>query len=188
MLIKSSVCYVLPMRANATRNVAELQTIFPASFAVYGTALGSLREQNIIEHDLDTDIGIRSEDFTWEAVNEAVRCGFEISFVFGMRHYGMEITFVRDGEKTDLMLFYSDPERPGKVFNCLWENEGKDGMANRIIHEYDEAMFKIQEGKLGDITIRTLGEDYVRHVYGENWRTPVKTWNWRTDHLCRKIG
>ncbi len=65
--------------ARGVKNVVELLLIFPRSFAVYGTALGSLREQNIIAHDPDTDIGIRSEDFNWDAVNEAVRRGYTIS-------------------------------------------------------------------------------------------------------------
>jgi len=27
-------------------------------------------------------------------------------------------------------------------------------------------------------------EDYLILVYGENWRTPVKEFNWKTDHKC----
>lgn len=175
-------------RERAVKNVVELQSIFSDSFAIYGTALGSLREQNVIEHDPDTDLGIRSEDFNWACVTEAVRRGFTILSVYGMRHYGMEISFGRNGIKTDVMLFYKNPDAPGKIFNCLWENAGKDGMKNAIIHEYDEALFAIIPGTLGGSEIRTLGEPYVEAVYGKNWRTPVKEWNWRTDHLCKKTG
>jgi hypothetical protein len=175
-------------RARAVKNVVELQSIFPTSFAVYGTALGSLREKNVIEHDPDADIGVFSDDFSWAGVNEAIRRGFVIEAVFGSRYYGMEITFIRNGVKTDLMLFYTDPENPGKRFNCLWENGGKDGIKNAIVHEYDEALFAPVHGTLGDATIRTLGEAYVEKVYGENWRTPIKEWDWRTDHLCKKTG
>lgn len=172
----------------AVKNVVELQSIFPTSFAVYGTALGSLREQNVIEHDPDTDIGILSEDFTWDCVAEAVRRGYRILSVFGMRYYGMEIAFSKNGVKTDLMFFYQDPENPAKRFNCLWENGGRDGIKNAIVHDYDQAILAPVQGTLGDATIRTLGEAYVERVYGKNWRTPVKKWDWRTDHLCKKIG
>jgi len=175
-------------RARAVKNVVELQSIFPTSFAIYGTALGSLREQNVIEHDPDTDIGIFSEDFNWDGINEAVRRGFTILAVFGMRYYGMEVALMKNGVKTDLMLFYADPEKPGIRFNCLWENGGRDGIRNAITHEYFEEILDTVQGTLGDATIRTLGQAYVERVYGENWRTPVKKWDWRTDHLCKKTG
>lgn len=175
-------------RTLAAHNVADLQEIFPQCFAIYGTALGSLREQDVIEHDPDTDCGILSEHFTWDQVSQAVRKGFEIVAVFGMRHYGMEIAFRRNGIKCDLMLFYQDKDRQGKLFNCLWKNGGRNGMADEIVHEYDAEMLTVIQGKLGEETIRTLGESYVRHVYGENWKIPVRKWDWQTDHLCKKTG
>lgn len=172
----------------ATTNVAELQEIFPQSFAVYGTALGSLREQNVIEHDSDTDIGILEENFKWEGVTEAIRRGFGIIAVFGMRHYGMEIAFRRDGIKTDLMLFYRSPDNPVKRFNCLWDNGGRNGISDAIVHEYDEQLLEPIEGQLGVERIKTLSEKYVEAVYGKDWQVPVKKWDWRTDHLCKKTG
>jgi len=178
----------MPKRSPAVQNVADIQEIFLKSFAIYGTALGSLREGNVIAHDPDTDCGIFDEDFTWEQVTEATRRGFSIVAVFGSRYHGMEIAFLRDGVKTDLMLMYRSKTHPGKVNNSLWENGGRNGRADEIPHEYDESMFQVVDGKLGDKTIRTLGESYVRHVYGENWRTPVKKWDWRTMHLCKKTG
>ena len=173
-------------RAEAIKNVVELQSIFKESFAVYGTALGSFRENNIMEHDPDTDIGIFSEHFEWAGVTEAVKRGFRILSVFGMRYHGMEIAFARDGVKTDLMFFYKSKEDPTKRFNCLWDNGGRRGMSDQIMHEYDEKLFKIINGKIGSDFIRTLDIDYIEHVYGKDWKTPVTKWDWRTDHKCRK--
>ncbi len=175
-------------RGALAENVAELLCLFPKSFAVYGTALGSLREGDIIAHDPDSDIGIFTEDFSWDQVVEAIRHGYTIEAVFGMRHYGLEISFWKNKAKTDLMLFYPDQANPKKRFNVLWDNGGRDGMSNAIVHEYDEALFEPIDGTLGRYRIRTLGEPYILAVYGENWRTPVKEWNWKTDHLCKKTG
>lgn len=172
-------------RERAANNVFELQTIFGKSFATYGTALGSLRENNIIEHDPDTDIGIFSDDFDWDMVSEAVRWGFNIVAVFGARHHGLEIAFKKGGIKTDLMVFYN---KDGKVINSLWLNGCCDINKDEIIHEYEKEMFEIQLGQLGDKTIRTLGENYINHVYGDNWKVPVKKWDWRNDHKCKKTG
>ena len=173
-------------RARAVKNVVELQKIFKDSFAIYGTALGSLREKNVIEHDPDTDMGILEENFKWACVVEAARAGFTILAVFGSRYYGMEIAFARDGVKTDLMLFYADKEDPTKRFNCLWENGGRNGMEDVIVHEYDARLLEPITGTLGDAEIRTLGQAYVERVYGEEWQTPKPKWDWRTDHKCRK--
>lgn len=170
------------------KNVFELLQIFTNSFAVYGTALGSLREKQIIEHDGDSDIGIYSEHFQWSMVEEAIKQGYKVNAVFGMRYYGLEIAFVKDGFKTDLMLFYIDKQNHEKRFNCLWENGGRDGIKNAIVHEYDSKLLDPIDGKLGNYTIKTLGEEYIKNVYGENWRIPIKKWNWKTDHLCKKTG
>ncbi len=173
----------MTFQEQAIINVHGLQQIFEKSFAVYGTALGSLREKNIISHDLDTDLGIFTEDFSWDLVNKAIALGYNIRSVFGMRHYGLEISFIKNEVKTDLMVFYHDGE---KVFNCLWDNGGKNGMTDKIIHEYDQSVFLIEDGQLGWCKVKTLGLKYILAVYGENWQIPVKHWNWKEDHLCLK--
>lgn len=168
----------------AINNIIDIQKLFPRSFAVYGTALGCLREGNIIDHDKDTDIGILFRDFTWEQVSHAIRRGrFSIISIFGSYPYGMEIAFRRNGVKTDLMLYY---ENGDKFFNVLWNNGGRNGSSDAIVHEYPSFMFDVEKGFLDDFEIRTLGEQYIEHVYGTKWRTPVKEWNWRTDHKCIK--
>ncbi|MCK9598070.1 MAG: hypothetical protein M0R37_12075 [Bacteroidales bacterium] len=166
----------------AERLVVELLGIFPRSFCAYGTALGVVREGAILAHDLDTDIGVMSADFSWDSVVEAVRRGWEIRHVFGMRHLGLEIALMRDGVKTDVMVIY--PEAGGFT-NSLWDNGGRNGLADRIIHSYPSPVMGVEEWRMGDVPVRTLGPAYLAHVYGD-WRTPVKSWDWRTDHLCRK--
>lgn len=175
-------------RKIAAKNVFDLQGIFDSSFAIYGTALGSLREGDVIAHDMDTDLGIFSDDFRWKRVCEAVRAGFEIRSVMGSRWRGMEVSFVRSGVKTDLMLIYRDGSDPQKARNSLWRNGGRNGAADEITHEYDASLFRPIEGRLGEFAIRTLGEGYVRAVYGDDWRVPKEEWDWKNDHLCRKTG
>lgn len=170
----------------AINNVVDIQRVFPKSFAIYGTALGSIREQNIISHDLDTDCGIMSEDFSWEDVNSAIKLGFDILMVYGSSHYGLEIAFYRDGVKTDLMVFYKSKKDENKIFNCLWKNGGVNGLSDQIIHEYDKDMFEVIDGRLDKYIIRTLGVKYIEHVYGGKWKVPVTKWDWRTDHKCIK--
>jgi len=177
------------MRASvAENNVRELIDLIPHTFAVYGTALGAHREQHVLAHDPDTDIGILEEHFTWERITSAVQNGYRILAVFGMRHYGMEVALEKDSVKTDIMLFYQDKNKPGYRFNCLWENGGRNGVEDAIVHEYDERLLQTELATLGEHNIPTVGKRYLEHVYGADWRTPVTRWDWRTDHLCRRTG
>lgn len=169
----------------AIENIVDLQNIFRESFLVYGSALGCIREGTILAHDLDTDIGIMSEDLSWDKVNQAVKAGFDIFSIHGMRHYGLEIKFQRGRVRTDLMVFYHGEE--GKIFNCLWDNNGINGMKDEIIHEYPVEVFETFEKNLDGYAVKTLGEKYLEYVYGD-WRTPVYNWDWRKDHKCKKIG
>ncbi|OQB05319.1 MAG: LicD family protein [Parcubacteria group bacterium ADurb.Bin216] len=51
-------------KKSAIQNLLQLKDIFPNMFLCYGTALGSIREGDILTHDLDTDIGILASDFS----------------------------------------------------------------------------------------------------------------------------
>lgn len=164
-------------REKAVKNIKELQTMFPKCFAIYGTALGSLREQDIIGHDTDTDLGFLIEDFDFDEFFEKMaQAGYKIYREFGQRTYGCELVTGKNGVKTDFWLFYKFRDTR---FNCLWD-DGRE-----ICHQIPERLFKVQEGKLGPYTIRTLGQEYVEAVYGKDWRIPKVEFSWRTDHLCR---
>lgn len=160
----------------------ELLGIFKGSFCAYGTALGAVREGDILAHDLDTDIGILSDNFQFDFLSDAVSNGWKILNIYGMRHYGFEIALTRDGIKTDIMVLYRDKK---SFFNCLWDNGGRNGLLDQIRHEYPKSVIQITEGELGGVKVKTMGEEYLSHVYGAEWKTPIKSWDWRTDHKCR---
>lgn len=161
----------------ALKNIKLFQKIVPRSCAVYGTCLGLLREGGIINHDLDTDMGIMINDFDYKIVNDLIKNGFMLRKVFGMPSCGMEMAFFKDGVKTDLMIFY---KLDGRIFNCLWDNGGKK-LSDMIVHSYDKSLFNLYEETDG---VRHLTRKYIEHVYGPEWRTPTSPWNWRTDHKC----
>lgn len=150
-------------------------------FLIYGTCLGANREGDFISHDLDIDIGMMRNDFNLDMIDRLVRNGFNLIRVFGMLEFGFEMSFKREGVKIDLMLFY--PSDSG-AWNSLWDNGGKNGLSDAIIHHYNWTELDIEELELGGVPFQGFGEKYLRAVYGENWRTPVEKWDWRTDHQC----
>lgn len=178
----------------AEENVVTLLEIIPKSFAIYGTALGIVRDGQIIEHDTDTDIGLFSDDFDWKLIDIAVDYGFRIMTVFGTNlnqcyfwyfptlDYGLEVSLERNGIKTDVMIFY---RKGNKVWNSLWDNGGHSA-DDEIKHQYPaKIMVPVEKKTKSGAVIKTLGEPYLRYVYGKDWKTPISKWNWRTDHKCR---
>ena len=150
-------------------------------FLCYGTSLGANREKNIITHDLDVDIGIMRGDFKLEYVNAILDKGFKLIRLYGMLECGLELSFRKDGVKIDLMVYY---QTGNKIWNCLWDNGGVNGLSDMIVHSYETKLFEIQQLELGGRLFYSLGLNYIKAVYGENWKKPITPWNWRTDHLC----
>jgi len=154
----------------AEENVVTLLAIIPKSFAIYGTALGIVRDGQIIEHDTDTDIGLFSDDFDWKIIDTAIKYGFTIISIYGTRHHGLEISLARNGIKTDIMILYRDNDI---VWNGLWDDDGR----TEVRHEYPADIMVVTEKRVQSGShIKTLGEPYLRYVYGEKWRTPIKKW------------
>jgi len=154
-------------------------------FLVYGTCLGAVREGNILKHDLDIDVGIMREDFKMEYVNRLIKNGFSLYNMFGSLEFCMELSFRKLDVKVDLMFFYKEKNL---IYNALCENGGRNGLGDLIIHSYEPKLFEINELAIEDNYFYSLGVDYIRAVYGENWRVPVEKWDWKTDHLCRDDG
>lgn len=171
-------------KENAINNLRDIQDVFQSGFLVYGSALGAHRDNNIIVHDLDTDFGVFSDDFSFNGITELVKRGFSILNIYGMRHYGFEIAVKRHGIKTDIMLIYKDK---ACYWNSLWDNGGRNGMKDEIRHEYMLDVFsERQEVTMNGFVFSYFGLPYIEAVYGENWSIPKKSWNWRTEHYCIK--
>jgi glycerol-3-phosphate cytidylyltransferase len=135
-----------------------------------GTLLGYYRENNLIGHDTDTDIGIMFKDFKPTTLRRLQQQGFEIYHTFGYPENSFEIALTRKGIKTDLFFFY---ERGDKLYHSAFL-KGKQ----RIDYEYDR--FDLQD-------IDFLGHKfsapsnilkYVTTKYGPGWQTPIQDWDW----------
>lgn len=188
-------------KEQAIKNLVDVQKAFPKGFLAYGSALGAHRDGDIISHDLDTDFGVFSEDFNFDAINGLLQNGFKILNIFGMRYHGFEIALARGGVKTDVMIIYkrefiqknsevgfsTEDKKKTIYWNSLWDNGGRGGMVDEIRHEYKSDVFLEKSIiKIGDHNFNYFGEKYIEAVYGEDWMTPVTPWNWRTDHKCLK--
>ena len=135
-----------------------------------GTLLGYYRENNLLSHDTDTDIGIMFQDFRPTTLRRMQEAGFEIYHTFGYPENSFEISLTRKGIKTDLFFFYP---RGDKVYHCAFF-KGQQ----RIDYEYDR--FDLQDiDFLGHrFSAPTNILRYVTTKYGPGWQTPVVDWDW----------
>jgi len=172
-------------KKQAIENLKDVQREFPLGFLAYGSALGAHRDGDVIDHDLDTDFGVFSEDFNFRAITNLVKKGFVIGHIFGMRYHGFEIALTRGGVKTDVMVIYKYNNNSGKYWNSLWDNGGRGGMVDEIRHEYKANVFLERKAiEIDGFSFSYFGVRYIEAVYGEDWMTPVKEWDWRTAHHC----
>ncbi|MCK5159909.1 MAG: hypothetical protein KAR08_12160 [Candidatus Heimdallarchaeota archaeon] len=172
----------------ALENLKELDAMFSQRginmFLLYGSALGAIRENDIISHDLDTDVGIMADQYDVKIIDILKMKGFKVLHQFGKTKCGKEIAVMKNGVKTDIWLIYKD-EESGKYWNALWDNGGRNGLSDMIVHSYSkEILINNHRELLGEFAFNTPGPKYIEHVYGPHWKTPKEKWNWRTDHHC----
>jgi iron(III) transport system permease protein len=149
-----------------------------------GTCLGAIREKNFIGHDIDIDIGINTESFSWDILVEAVKKGFTVYQIYGMRHLGLEVSLMRDGVKVDIFVFYRKEDK--RWMGC-WKNGGRNGMSDLVKLVFDaELMEKTLWMEFLGLSVR-VPFDTIRYLvarYGESWQTPDMKWNWATSPKC----
>ena len=72
-------------------------------FLVYGTLLGYVRENGLLKHDFDFDVGVFSHDYNDVLVENLIKNGFVLVRQFvGINYEAYEQTFEKDGVSIDI--------------------------------------------------------------------------------------
>lgn len=157
----------------ALKNLSDIDSVLRKFKAPYwiqdGTLLGYYRENNFISHDLDTDIGMMFEDFSFEIMEEIKKLGFSLYHTFGYPNDSFEASFTRYGIKTDIFFYY---KKNDKIYHCAFKQN------RRIDYYYDK--FNLKEiDFLGIRLFAPVNElKFITTKYGENWKTPDTSWDW----------
>lgn len=160
---------LLHRNRNMDRNIAKenliiLKRIFDLHnvryWLCFGTLLGAVREDNFIEHDVDTDVGMAVSQINMleAAVSDLKRSGFE--FIRVLPDISM-VSLLRKNEYIDIYMFR-------KIDNdhISWRCNG----------------YIVKEDYFSNLTdIHFLGEQfsvpcnyirYLEEVYGQDWKIP----------------
>lgn len=159
---------------------AALSTTNWPFFFTCGSLLGIIRENGVIEHDLDLDVAImENDDFTWEKLGETMKkINFSLSRSFLIDDIIYERTYVRNGIGVDVFIekivdektmtapfFY---RRSTETYSKRWEHS--------VAFMDDVRVKKIVTKEIYDfeVNIPENYEDILYGNYGENWRIPIK--------------
>jgi len=143
-------------------------------FITGGTALGFLRENDLIVHDNDFDFGVLYENWK-EEYDKDLRSAFKVEAYFppgkGVRlpnQYGIR----KPGSVVDLYLFYKGM---GKKFKG--PSRYMFHFTGYGIYEHKaETIERIKPAKFCglDVNIPSDIETFVKDLYGDDWKIPKK--------------
>ena len=133
-------------------------------FLIFGTLLGAVRENNFIEHDYDTDVGIMEE--TRPRIAEAAPLLIQAGFEFARcKDHGRFLTFMRKGEFIDVYVAKKDRRFP--LRQC-WNMDGSllpcDLLTKFMDMEFLGQPFRVP----------CRYEELFLVMYGTDWRVAKK--------------
>ena len=158
----------------------------------YGTLLGAIREDNLINHDSDIDIAIFYNDFTIEIEKDLTKRGFVKKKQYKLEFSGriVEQTYEYRNVNIDLFFYlkHSDTitgysfyahtsfEKAMKTLGGLYTIETKFKFEGIDKYSFLGTYFNVPKDPIS----------YLKQHYGTNYFIPDPNWNYVTDPLNSK--
>ncbi|RLC48109.1 MAG: hypothetical protein DRH57_02770 [Candidatus Cloacimonadota bacterium] len=161
----------------AIENLADAKKILDnlnmRNWLTDGTLLGYYRENDIITHDKDVDIGCFIADYNDKIILKFIENDWNLENIFGRKDIGLELSFRRNYIKLDIFFFYEEGK---KYWHGAWLKTDKG--RNLIKYYYDKFDLKEIEFKGYKFNIPEDILKYIITKYGESWNQPRKNWDW----------
>jgi len=135
-----------------------------------GTLLGYYRENDLISHDNDTDIGVFWSDIkSTEVFLEILNSGFTLYKIKGYMHDSLMLTFICDDQKVDIFFYY---KTKNKVYHTAL---GKHWQV--VNYEYD--YFDVKEIEFLGYKFYVPEDElkFIKTKYGADWHIPKPKWD-----------
>ncbi len=156
-----------------------LDTLNVVYFIDFGTLLGIIRDNKIMDHDLDMDIGIIPDDFSTEEIRKTLESA---GFILWKQYFNgnkiLEESYLYKGVKFDIN-YYEQTKNNSKVW-LFYRKPGvqyKEGIRNIVEMTYSK-ITGTKKIKVKNIVVSVPldSEKLLEEKYGKNWRIPDKNW------------
>ena len=148
----------------------------------YGTLLGFVRENGILKHDFDFDIGLWYTDYSKELEEYLILNGFNLIHQFSSitEYPAFEQTYEKNGVSIDFFYHYSDTS---KIWTNVFYREKFDDALDKDLFrirklDYPKAELKEVIFLNSKVFIPSNAEEYLQEIYGKNWRIPDPKFDW----------
>jgi hypothetical protein len=158
----------------ALRNVSDilltLQDCGAPAWVQDGTLLGLIRNGRTIPWDHDTDTGTHISSWSAECHQALEQAGFTLEGVLGAIENGLQHRWTRDGVKTDIFFYYTNPD------SSIWHAAY---LSNTRQYRFTYPAFGLApiETTAGPMLAPDPPELFLVTKYGEDWRTPKRRWH-----------
>ena len=159
----------------AKENLTILKTVCDDSdlpfILFYGTLLGAIREHDFITHDEDIDIIMYKKDMSrfLNTLFELREKGFELAR-YESRGF---LSIIRKGEYIDVYFYEPYPEDPN-LWYCCQDICKKDFVNDLIPYPFQSGEYFIPRDYI----------KYLEYYFGENWETPIQTFNYNKSKIA----
>jgi len=144
-------------------------------FLIFGTALGAIRENDFLEHDIDIDIGIfiKDKDKLTYAIDTLIK--EKIFTILKISNSEESITLVYKNIIIDIGFFKL--EKNYYIYNDFYENRFPRKFLDKLekIILFDKEFF-----------VPSPAHEYLVHQYGKNWQTPIQEWNYFNKYISKR--
>lgn len=146
-------------------------------WVTYGSLLGLVRQNSLLARDTDVDIAV-APGASVETVRTALQAdGLQLQRIMQIDRQVASMKICANGISADIYMLY---EQRG----MLVDFEGNGGFILTMSHPKNAVIKKT----FGNLTfpVPAQTEAYLAHLYGTDWRIPVRNWSWKHSSANRR--
>ena len=154
----------------------------------FGTLLGYYRENDFISHDLDMDFGVQVSSFEEFEVIEKhlINNGFKRTKEFYFNKNLVELSYSYKGLNVDFIIYKKEDDKVSSDTIFFMTNALGNPTRYEVYH-YEIPFSGLKECDFKNLKVKvpTNTEEYLRTLYGDDFKTPNTNYNWKENPIYK---